>query len=235
MFRQTWLNETIVELTDSLISDYDVVEFIEVLIARCVELLDAAEIGIMLCEEDGLVRELASSSGRMTTLKLLEMQTEEGPCYDCITSGKQVDSVLLGDEALARWPKFQPAAVAAGYQQILALPMRLRESTIGAVAIFYKEPPELASADLSLAQAFASIATIAIIQERSSSDSKTVVNQLKGALTSRIVIEQAKGMLALQNDISLDEAFTLLRTQSRNQNRRLTELAHEIVARQDAG
>lgn len=221
------------ELTDTLVDDYDVVEFAEGLTERCVELLEASMVGIVLTDEKGSVRNFASSSGRTRDLELLEIQNREGPCYDCVASGKRIEDVVLDDETLARWPEFHPAAIEAGYHYVLALPMRLRDATIGAVGVFYETPPDVPSADLSLAQAFARIATIGILQERATSDSERHVNQLQNALNSRVVIEQAKGMLAIHHDISLDEAFTRLRTEARSQNRRLTELAHEITARQD--
>lgn len=230
MFRQTWLTETIVELTDTLVSDYDLVEFLEHLTARCVELVDATEVGIMLRDEEGTLHAVTSSTGQMQALELQEMQNQEGPSFDCVASGKRVDAVLLGDETLARWPTFHPAAFEAGYRQVLALPMRLRDETIGAVSIFCRDPREdLPEADLSLAQSFADLATIAILQERATSDAQTVVNQLQFALDSRVVIEQAKGMLALHNGIPVDEAYTLLRSEARSQNRRLTDVAHSIV------
>lgn len=235
MFRQRLLTGRIVELMDTLVTDYDLVEFLHALCERCAELMEAAEVGVALKNRQGDLQAMASSTERMRVLELFEMQCDEGPSFECVTRGAPIEATQLSSETLTRWPRFQRAALEAGYRQVLALPLRLRDDTIGAVSIFGDEPQELPAADLAFAQALADIANIAILRERAVHDSQLVVDQLQGALKSRIVIEQAKGMLAQHHRIPVDEAFNLLRTQSRSHNRRITDVAQSIVTGQPPG
>jgi GAF domain-containing protein len=230
MFRQRLLTGTMVELMDTLVTDDDLVEFLHALCERCAELMEAAEVGIALKDRQGDLHAMASSDERMRVLELFEMQCDEGPCFECVTRGAPIEATQLSSETLTRWPRFHRAAVEAGYRQVLALPLRLRDDTIGAVSIFGEE--ELPAADLAFAQALADIANIAILRERAVHDSELVVDQLQGALESRIVIEQAKGMLAQHHRIPVDEAFNLLGAQSRSHNRRITDVALSIVTGQ---
>lgn len=227
MFRRSLLTRTMVERMDTLVTDDDLVEFLHALCERCAELTEAAEVGIALKDRQGDLKAMASSTGRMRVLELFEMQCDEGPCFDCVTRGTPIEATQLSSETLTRWPRFHRAAVEAGYRQVLALPLRLRDDTIGAVSILGEQ--ELPAADLAFAQALADIANIAILRERAVQDSQLVVDQLQGALTSRIVIEQAKGMLAEHHRIPVEEAFNLLRAQSRSHNRRITDVAVAIV------
>jgi GAF domain-containing protein len=207
MPREASLGRTMVELADSLVDDFDVVEVLTLLSDRCVEILDVTAAGIVLASPGGNLAVMASSSEESRLLELFEVQTAEGPCLDCYRSGEPVvNQDLAGAED--RWPRFAPRAVAAGFSSVHALPMHLRAATIGALNLFRSGTGSLDDADTDAAQALADIATIAILNNRATLETQAVNTQLSRALNSRIAIEQAKGMIAEQRQVSLGEAFS---------------------------
>ena len=226
--REVLLAKALVELADNLVADFDVVELLTRLADRCVEVLEVGAAGLMLAGPDGELRVMASSSEAMRVLELFELQAEEGPCLDCYRAGGPVSEEDLA-AAGTRWPRFAPEALAAGFRSVQALPMRLRGAVIGALNLFHLEPGEMPAADADSAQALADVATIAILQHRASLEAQVLNQQLQHALNSRIVIEQAKGVLAERRRINVDEAFTLLRDHARETNQRLTETARNLV------
>jgi GAF domain-containing protein len=228
MPREAILARTFVELADTLVAEFDVVEVLTLLADRCVEVLDVAAAGLMLVSPDGDLRVMASSSDTMRVLELFEIQNHEGPCLDCYRSGEPViDQDLARRDS--RWPRFTPEALAAGFHAVHALPMRLRGSVIGALNLFHTEPGEMRSSDVEAAQALADVATIAILQHRASLEAQVVNEQLNNALKSRIVIEQAKGMIAEREGLEMEDAFARLRGHARNHNQRLGDLAGLII------
>jgi GAF domain-containing protein len=228
MTSQQDLLAAFVEFADTFVDDYDVVEFLHRLADRCVELVDASEAGIMLADRDGTLHYIASSSERMHLIELFELQHEEGPCLEAYRTGIAVHAGMT-DDANRRWPRFAPHARDVGFHSVSALPMRLRTDVIGALNLFSMTPEPLSSEDQQVAQALADIATIAILQERALTDGQVVTSQLEGALKSRIAIEQAKGMVAEHNHVSIDDAFTLLRSYARQNNRLLRQTADAII------
>jgi len=227
--RETLLARALVELADTLVADFDVVELLTRLADRCVEVLDVGAAGLMLAGPDGELRVMASSSETMRMLELFELQAKEGPCLDCYRSGAPVleaDLAVIG----TRWPHFAPEALAAGFRSVQALPMRLRGTVIGALNLFGADPAEMQSVDIESAQALADVATIAILQERKSHHTQVLNEQLQHALNSRIVIEQAKGMVAERASINMPAAFSALRSYARLHNLRLVDVARSIVA-----
>jgi GAF domain-containing protein len=217
-----------VELADTLVADFDVVELLSLLADRCVEVLDVAAAGLLLAGPCGDLRMMASSSEAMRVLELFELQAQEGPCLDCYRSGQAVVNQDLAS-VNGRWPRFAPEALAAGFGSVHALPMRLRGSVIGALNLFHAETGEMRSADIDAAQALADVATIAILQHRATLEGQ-VVNQLRQhALNSRIVIEQAKGVVAEREGLDMEQAFTALRNHARNHNLRLVVLAEDVI------
>ena len=227
MSREALLARTFVDLADSLIDSFDVVELLTVLADRCVEVVDVAASGIMLVSADGELRVLASSSEAMRVLELFEAQANEGPCVDCYRGGRPIVNVKLV-EADGRWPRFASQAVRAGFRSVHALPMRLRGLTIGALNMFRTEEGRMQEADVVAAQALADVATIAILQHRAVVDSLQLNRQLTEALTTRVVIEQAKGVVAESAGVNMEEAFALLRRHSRKNNLRLTDVAQAV-------
>lgn len=228
MARQQDLLAAFIEFADTLVDEYDVVEFLHRLAERCVALTSATETGIMLADRDGILRYIASSSERMRLIELYELQYEEGPCVDAFRDGAAVHS-LLSDEALVRWPRVARRARDAGFESVSALPLRLRNEVIGTLNIFSVDHALLCTQDQMVAQALADIATIGILQERALNDAQVVTSRLETALESRIVIEQAKGVIAEHNRVTTDTAFTVLRTYTRSHNRGLSQVAHDIV------
>lgn len=226
--REARLAQALVELADNLVTDFDIVELLTRLTDSCVEVLDVTAAGIMLAGPDEGLRVLASSSETMRLLELFELQAQEGPCLECFRTGKTVGNSNLAN-AEARWPRFAPEARDAGFGSVYALPMRLRESVIGALNLFHADPGYMSQADLDAGQALADIATIAILQHRASREAQVLNEQLSYALNSRIVIEQAKGMISERETLEMDAAFHLLRNHARNHNLRLADVAASIT------
>jgi GAF domain-containing protein len=235
MAREAMLARALVDLADNLVSDFDVAELLIVLTDRCVDVLDVSAAGIMLASPAGDLRVMASSSEAMRLLELFELQAQEGPCLDCYTTGEPVLNVdLAGDDP--RWPLFAERAMAAGFRSVHALPMRLRGAVLGALNLFNFDAGKIRPADVAAAQALADVATIAILQHRATSEAKLLNEQLSEALNTRIVIEQAKGMIAQQRGIDMEAAFTTLRDHARTHNLRLADLARDVVdGHQDLG
>ncbi len=227
MPRELLLARTLVELADSLVDSFDVVELLTVLADRCIEVVDVAAAGLMLANPAGELRVLASSSEAMRILELFEKQADEGPCVDCYRSGRPIVNVKL-DGAGTRWPRFAPKAIEAGFRSVHALPMRLRGQTIGALNMFQVDADETSDTDVAAAQALADVATIAILAHRSAADAQALNEQLTEALKTRIVIEQAKGIVSERAGLVMDRAFDRLRRHARNHNLRLTDVASAI-------
>jgi len=229
MPREALLARTLVELADTLVDDFDVVELLTLLADRCVDVLDVAAAGLMLAGPEGNLRVMASSSEAMRLLELFELQSQEGPCLDCYRTGEPVlNQDLAGVNG--RWPRFAAEALAAGFRSVHALPMRLRGTVIGALNLFHVEPGELRPADVTAAQAFADVATVAILQHRAAVESQRVNEQLQTALNSRITIEQAKGVLAERLGLNMQQAFDSLRSHARSHNLRLGDVASDVVS-----
>ncbi len=227
--REALLARTLVELADTLVADFDVVELLTLLADRCVEVLEVGAAGLMLAGPDGELRVMASSSEAMRVLELFELQSKEGPCLDCYLSGKAVVDRDLA-RVTSRWPLFAAEAVAAGFHSVQALPLRWRGTVIGALNLFHVGPGEMFEPDVEAAQALADVATIAILQHRASLEAQVINQQLQHALNSRIVIEQAKGMVAQREGLNMEQAFSALRAYARNQNLRLVDVAEAVIS-----
>ena len=229
MPREALLARTMVELADTLVDDFDVVELLTLLTDRCVEVLDVAAAGLMLAYPGGELRVMASSSEAMRLLELFELQSEEGPCPDCYRTGEPIVNHRLA-AAGGPWPRFEPRAVDAGFRSVHALPMRLRDVTIGALNLFRTDEGALGDADVAAAQALADVATIAVLHHHSACDTRLVTEQLHHALNSRVVIEQAKGIVAERAGLDMHQAFSALRNHARRHNLRLVEVAEDVIA-----
>ena len=228
MPREALLARTLVELADTLVDDFDVVELLTLLTDRCVDVLDVEAAGLMLVAPEGDLRVMASSSEAMRVLELFELQSQEGPCLDCYRTGRPVVNQDLA-AANSRWPRFAAEALAAGFHSVHALPMRLRGTVIGAINLFHIERGEMRPTDVDAAQALADVATIAILQHRAAFEAQVLNDQLNHALNSRIVIEQAKGMVAEREGLNMEEAFSALRDHARSHNLRLVDVAHDVI------
>jgi GAF domain-containing protein len=228
MPRETLLARTLVALADTLVADFDVVDLLTALAAGCVDVLDVGAAGIMLAAPDGELRVMASSSEAMRVLELFELQARQGPCLECYRTSTPVvnQDLVVGDD---RWPSFAAEALAAGFHAVHALPMRLRGTVIGALNLFHVEPGEMRRADVDAAQAFADVATIAILQHRAATEAYLLNEQLNAALHTRVVIEQAKGIVAERQSLDMERAFATLRNHARNHNLRLVDVATHVI------
>lgn len=228
MTREELLFDTFVTLSDTLIEDFDLVEVLSLLSERCVELFEAEAAGVMLAGGGGVLQLLASSSERMRLIQLFELQRDEGPCPDSYRSGEPVGAPDL-EEAGERWPAFAPEALRMGFRAVHALPMRVRSNTIGALNLFRNGAGTLSEADLRAARALADVATLSILQHRNHIDPQVLPRQLQQALNIRVVIEQAKGVLAERSKVGMEEAFTLLRRYARDHHLRLSNVAQDVT------
>jgi GAF domain-containing protein len=229
MPREAMLARTLVELADTLVADFDVVEVLTLLTDGCIDVLDVGAAGLMLVAPEGDLRVMAASSEAMRVLELLELQSQEGPCLDCYRTGQPIVNQDLAT-VNGRWPRFAAEALAAGFHSVHALPMRLRGTVIGALNLLHIDPGEMRHADIAAAQAMADVATIAILQHRATLEAQVINEQLNHALTSRIVIEQAKGITAEREGLNMEQAFSTLRNHARNHNLRLVDVARDVIS-----
>ncbi len=221
------LSETFVELTDTMVAGFDVIDFLHVLTGRSVQLLDVSAAGLLLADPRGELRVVAASSEAARLLELFQLQNDQGPCLDCYRTGRPVTAADL--TSAQRWPRFAAAARDAGFTAVQALPMRLREQVIGALNLFRAAPGPFDPVGIGIGQALADVATTSLLHERSMRHSETLNEQLQAALDSRVIIEQAKGKLAERLGVDMDQAFSLLRGFARSRNLRLSDLARAIV------
>jgi GAF domain-containing protein len=228
MTREQRLAQVFVELADTLVAQFDVIDFLHTLTERCVELLGVDAAGLMLADQRGQLRVIASSAESARLVEIFELQHSEGPCMDCFHSGQQVVNVDE-DGMRTRWPGFAAEAAELGFRSAHALPMRLRDEVIGAVNLFTRASRRLDADDLAVGQAMADVATIGLLQERVGRQKDVLAEQLQMALNSRVLIEQAKGVLAERSRITPGEAFVVMRSYARRQKRTLTSVAAAVV------
>lgn len=228
MTREQLVVEIFVQLADSLVDDFDIIDLLTVLSDGCIRLDLADAAGILLADEDSNLRVMAASSERARLLELFQLQNQEGPCLEAYSTGQPVTHTDLRASA-DRWPHFGPEAVTAGFQSVHAIPLRLRTSVIGALNLFAAEARPLDEPNAHLAQALADVASIAILQDQAAREAVLRAGQLQYALDSRVAIEQAKGMLAERTNTDMDEAFRILRTYARNSRRHLSAVATEVA------
>jgi hypothetical protein len=231
MEREQQLAGAFVELADTLVDDFDLIDFLHRLAQMCVELLAVEAAGILLSDQAGRLQPVAASSEQARLLELFQLQSEEGPCLDCFATGEALVIANLTGEA-SRWPVFADKALAAGFTGLVALPMRLRTQRIGAMNLFTAGTAASSAMDVSrwtVGQAFADVATIGILGQRAAREHELLAQQLQFALNSRVIIEQAKGMLAERSRISVDRAFTAMRDFARRSNRKLVSVAQAVI------
>jgi GAF domain-containing protein len=228
MTREAAVVQSLVEMADSLVTDFDVVDLLTGLADRCVELLGASAAGVMVASAHGDLRLVASSSDTMRVVELFELQAKEGPCLDAFRTGERVGHENLRAGS-GPWPRFATVALEAGFRSVFALPLRLRDATIGALNLFSVDQSPMDEADVLVARAFADLAAISILQQRVVSDGQRLNEQLSHALTSRVLIEQAKGVVFERAGVDMAQAFQRLRAYARNNNLRLTDVAQAAI------
>ncbi|RSM68475.1 transcriptional regulator [Actinoplanes sp. ATCC 53533] len=224
------LSQIFVEVADTLVDDFDLLDFLHMLTVRTADLVGASAVGLLLADQRGHLRFMAASDERARLLEVFQAQVSEGPCFDAYRSAQPVVNADL-NQAGTRWPEFTRRALAAGFQSVHAFPMRVRQEVIGALNVFGSTVGgNFDAADVQIVQALTDVATIALLQERAVRRGEILTEQLQGALNSRIVIEQAKGAIAQAHAISTDAAFAVLRGHARRSSRKLTEVAHALLA-----
>jgi hypothetical protein len=226
--RETRVLNAVVTLVDSLLDDFDVVDLLTGLTERCAELLDVEAAALLLADPLHQLRLLAATSEQARELELFQLQADEGPCVDCYATGQPV-SIADIQPAIDQWPRFVPAAVGAGFASVHAVPMRAAGIVLGALGLFGARTGELDEADLLVGQTLAHIACVAILQEHPPTP-LTVMPQLRSALTGRVVVEQAKGLLREMLDVSVEEAFSLLRSYARDSGEHLTDVSRRLMS-----
>lgn len=227
--REQLLSRAFVGLADTLVDDYDIIDLLDRLVGYSVELLTADAAGILLVDSQHALQVVASSHEDANVMELLQLQSDQGPCMECFSTGEAVSVPDLADVG-GRWPVFVAAVEErAVYRSVHALPLRLRGETIGTMNLFHGQSGILPAADLVLGQALADVATIGILSERAIRSREVVAEQLQTALNHRMIIEQAKGVLAHQGNLTMAAAFDRLRRYARNHNARLSEVARKVV------
>jgi GAF domain-containing protein len=228
--RESQLVEAFVTLADTLAAGYDIVDLLHTLVERCATLLDAQDSGIILATPEGELEVIASTSERSRLVGLMQLRAGEGPCVESYLT-RSVVSVDNVDGIDARWPRFAVGARELGFKSIHAIPLRLRDTTIGSLNLFRDREGGLDEGDKVAAQALADVATISILHERAFRETDVARRQLQHALGSRVIIEQAKGVISHTRGVDMDEAFRLIRTHARSTGERLSEVARSVVDR----
>lgn len=227
--REHRIARTFVELADTLVDEFDLADFLHMLVEHCVDLLGVSAAGVLLTDQRGSARMAAASSERAELLEVFAAETNGGPCIECIRTGAPVRSTRLAADA-ERWPRYVAAAEACGFSAVHVLPMRLRRDVIGALSLLSTHTDGVEQTMSALGQALADVATIGILQQRSIEHSHQLTEQLQTALNTRVIIEQAKGMLAATRpDTTPEQAFTTLRGYARAHHLKLTTLAQDVV------
>jgi GAF domain-containing protein len=225
--KQAMVAATFVGIVDTLVEDFDVIDVLTILASRCVELVAAGAAGILLADASGQLRVMAASSEAIQLLELFQIQNDEGPCLACFAAGQVVFDSDLGPHS--KWPTFAAESVRAGYPSVCAVPLRLRDTVLGCLNLFMSERQALSNDDVILVRALADVASIAIAQARATREATIREEHLQYALDSRIVIEQAKGMISERGGVDMDEAFSRLRVFARSRSRRMSDVAGELV------
>jgi hypothetical protein len=232
--RERAVSQAFVSIANALVSDCDTVDLHTLLTDLSANLLDVSSAGLLLADADGVLRLAAASTEHTRNLELFLLQCDQGPCLDCFRDGVTISVADLSTEE-ARWPAFVPTALEAGFRSVYALPMHLGGTRLGTLGLFSYTARVLNDADLELGQAMADVASMALVATRNALEHVRLNEQLQTALESRVVVEQAKGLLAQLGSVTMDGAFDALRRYARDHNERLSEVARRVVSHELPG
>ena len=228
MISTSRLSDLFVEVADTLVDDFDLIDFLHHVATSAAEITSSTAVGLMLDDQEGNLRFMAASSEDARLLELFQLQNAEGPCLDAHRTGEEVADIVI-EESVERWPVFAPRAAALGLHSAHCFPLRLRDQVIGAMNTFRADARAMSQEERRVARALADLATIGLMQERALRRAEELTEQLQFALNSRIVIEQAKGVVARTLDVGVDQAFGMLRAYARQHRLRLTDVARDVV------
>ncbi|GAA2530059.1 GAF and ANTAR domain-containing protein [Winogradskya humida] len=218
-----------VKVADTLVDDFDLIDFLTMVTTQAADLVGAAAVGLLLADRHGRLEFMAGSNENVKVVELFQLHARQGPCLDAFRAGRPVINVNL-DGATPRWPRFAPRATSQGFRSVHAFPLRLRNQVIGVMNVFGdKEGGDFSAAEVPIMQAVADVAAIGLLQERAIRHGEALTGQLQGALASRVVIEQAKGAVAQAARIGVDEAFTIVRGYARQHNLKIVDVAQAVV------
>jgi len=226
--REAQLLKTFAKLADTLVVGYDVVDLLQLLVDTCHDLLDASAAGILLMDRAGELDLVVSTSESSRIVEMMQLGAEAGPCIESFRTGRVISLTDIRHSP-PEWSRFRDSTLEQGFASVYAIPLRLRETTIGTLNLLRTATGELQVQDRVAAQAFADVATIGILHERSLRESLIVREQLQGALNSRIIIEQAKGVVAYTRGISTDDAFTLIRNYAKSHQASIADVSRQLV------
>jgi GAF domain-containing protein len=228
--REARITAAFVTVADTLTTNYDIVELLHTLVEECSWILGTTAGGLLLADGSGHLQVMTTTSEAADIVEIMQLAADSGPCIDCFTTGLPVSVPDIGTDSGA-WPEFRAAALAQGFRMVHATPMKLRGQVIGTMNLFGPKPTEVSVRDIAVVQALADVATIGILQERLIREGHLAAEQLHRALDSRILIEQAKGVVANSQSLSMDRAFEIIRTYTRSRNLTLRDVAEAISSR----
>ena len=227
--REKLTTAAFIEVANALASDYDVGEFLHMLVGRCSEALNSDAVSVLLEAQEGTLQLAAATSERMRELEDLEIRLGQGPCVETYRQGAPVSAGDMRKEQ-DRWPATAPKAMEIGLLAVNAFPLKVDGDSVGAFNVYREAAGALSDEELRLTQAFADVATVGILRDRKVSEAERRAEQLQGALDSRVLIEQAKGVLAERQGISTELAFDMIRRYARNHHRKLRGVCQQIIA-----
>ena len=228
--REAEIADAFVTMASTLAKGYDVIDLLDELVSVSAQLLDVQSAGLLLADAQGTLHVMAASSAETLELEAVQLQRDDGPCLDCYHAGTPVTVPDLDAED-DRWPRFAPAARAAGFVSVHAVPMRLQARVLGTLGLFGTRVGTLNDADHKLAQALADVASVSLVNEKASDDADLINQQLQHALDSRVAIEQAKGIIAQALSLDMTDAFALLRGYARNNQTPINQVAQALADR----
>jgi GAF domain-containing protein len=219
--------EVLTRFSRTLASRYDISDVLYELSDSVVVVLDAAGAGVSLADDDGRLRFATASTDLVNNVEQIQQDTQQGPCHRAYNTN---EAVFISDlSATDDWPTLRDAALQAGLRSAAGIPMALDGVALGSLNIYDSKIRVWTPDDAAAAQVLADIATGYVAHASELEQARRINEQLQAALDTRVLVEQAKGLLAGERGISLDEAFNLLRRHARSHNAPVRSVAQAVV------